>query len=61
MVALRLARLEAWRMLDSPHAFQEMFSSAVLVMEEAASQRTGTRYYHPHLVRILFAGRAEKF
>lgn len=31
--ALRLARLQAWKLLDSPHAFQEVFSCAALLME----------------------------
>lgn len=33
--ALRLAALPAWPLLGSPHAFQEAFSCAVLVMEAA--------------------------
>ncbi|CAM9447701.1 unnamed protein product, partial [Scytosiphon promiscuus] len=41
--ALRLAALPTWPLLDSPHAFQEAFSCAVLVMEaaQAAKARGG--------------------
>ncbi|CAN0049048.1 unnamed protein product, partial [Hapterophycus canaliculatus] len=37
--ALRLAALPAWPLLDSPNAFQEAFSCAVLVMEAAQAAK----------------------
>lgn len=43
--AERLARLPVWKLLDSPHAFHEVFSCAVLVME--ALQAQGPRGHHP--------------
>lgn len=49
--ALRLARLEAWKLLDSPYAFQEMVSCAVLAMDATQLHAQG-RGHHPHLVSL---------